>query len=66
MTAATDSPEDGYESFYRDFDSPLMREIRREAYGEDIGQHSWVGAAELRCDAMRLGLGPLKSPSRPR
>ena len=39
---------DGYESFYREFDSPLMRQIRREAYGEDIGQHSWVGAEELR------------------
>jgi hypothetical protein len=38
----------GYEATYREFDSPLMRQIRREAYGEDIGQHSWVGAAELR------------------
>lgn len=42
------SRADGYESFYREFDSPLMRQLRREAYGEDIGQHSWVGADEVR------------------
>ena len=47
---------DQYEPFYREFDSPLMRQIRREAYGEDIGQHSWVSADELRRDAQRLGL----------
>ena len=46
----------GYEAFYRHFDSPLMRQIRREAYGEDIGQHSWVGADDLRDDIRRLGL----------
>jgi cyclopropane fatty-acyl-phospholipid synthase-like methyltransferase len=55
---ATSLSADQYESFYREFDSPLMRRIRREAYGEDIGQHSWVGADELRQDAARLGLGP--------
>jgi SAM-dependent methyltransferase len=47
---------DAYESFYRDFDSPLMRQMRREAYGEDIGQHSWVTADELRLDIDRLAL----------
>ncbi len=49
---------DEYEPFYREFDSPLMRQLRREAYGEDIGQHSWVGAAELREDIPRLKLSP--------
>jgi cyclopropane fatty-acyl-phospholipid synthase-like methyltransferase len=49
---------EGYESFYREFDSPLMRQLRREAYGEDIGQHSWVGAEELREDIQRLKLSP--------
>jgi cyclopropane fatty-acyl-phospholipid synthase-like methyltransferase len=49
---------DEYEAFYRGFNSPLMRQIRREAYGEDIGQHSWVDAAELRRDALRLRLRP--------
>jgi SAM-dependent methyltransferase len=33
-----------------------MRQIRREAYGEDIGQHSWTDADELRGDIARLGL----------
>jgi SAM-dependent methyltransferase len=47
-----------YESFYREFESPLMRQIRREAYGEDIGQHSWVTADEIRGDIGRLQLVP--------
>ena len=58
MTTSPDSRADGYESFYRDFDSPLMRQLRREAYGEDIGQHSWVSADELRGDIQRLALTP--------
>ena len=61
MSGSTESTElraDKYESFYREFDSPLMRKLRREAYGEDIGQHSWVSADELRKDAQRLGLTP--------
>jgi len=49
---------DEYELFYREFDSPLMRQLRAEAYGEDIGQHSWVDAGELREDSRRLRLGP--------
>ena len=58
MDTPDDSRADGYESFYREFDSPLMRQIRREAYGEDIGQHSWVGAQEVRTDIRRLNLSP--------
>ncbi len=53
---ANSSEADQYEPFYREFDSPLMRAIRRDAYGEDIGQHSWISAAELRQDARRLHL----------
>lgn len=49
-----------YDASYRDVDSPLMRRIRREAYGEDIGQHSWVNAAELREDATHLRLAPTR------
>lgn len=56
MTAPTEPRADEYESFYREFDSPLMRQLRREAYGEDIGQHSWVSASELRGDIQRLSL----------
>ena len=47
-----------YDSLYAEFDSPLMRRVRSEAYGEDIGQHSWVTARELRVDLDRLGLVP--------
>jgi SAM-dependent methyltransferase len=54
--ASIDSKAQGYDSTYREFDSPLMRQLRQEAYGEDIGQHSWVVAAELREDISRLGL----------
>ena len=35
ISTAADSRADGYESFYREFDLPLMRQLRREAYGED-------------------------------
>ncbi len=66
MDTPEDSRADGYEPFYREFDSPLMRQLRREAYGEDIGQHSWVGAEELRRDIYRLNLSPYKSVSRPK
>ena len=56
-----DAPRaDQHESFYREFDSPLMRQIRREACGEDIGQHSWIGADELLQDARRLRLDPAR------
>jgi SAM-dependent methyltransferase len=54
--APREAPADGYEPFYREFDSPLMRQLRLEAYGEDIGQHSWVSAEELRGDIRRLKL----------
>jgi cyclopropane fatty-acyl-phospholipid synthase-like methyltransferase len=47
---------DGYQSLYEAFDSDLMRSVRQQAYGEDIGQHSWVTAEELRADIQRLGL----------
>ncbi len=46
----------GYDNPYEEFDSPLKQQLRREAYGEDIGQHSWVTADELQTDISRLGL----------
>jgi len=57
MTASVQRADE-YESFYREFDSRLMRQVRAEAYGEDIGQHSWVDVGELREDSRRLVLGP--------
>ncbi len=46
-----------YDELFARFDSPLMQQVRAMAYGEDIGQHSWVTADELRADAVRLSLG---------
>jgi SAM-dependent methyltransferase len=56
MTAPEHSSAKGYDPLYAAFDSPLMRQLRQEAYGEDIGQHSWVTADELRSDMGRLSL----------
>jgi len=46
----------GYDKLYEEFDSPLGQQLRREAYGEDIGQHSWVTADELQEDISLLKL----------
>jgi len=56
MTTPPHDTNEGYDQLYLNFDSPLMRELRRKAYGEDIGQHSWVTVEELRSDIDRLGL----------
>lgn len=56
MDACSDHETRGYESAYEEFDSPLKKRLRREAYGEDVGQHSWVTADELRSDIARLRL----------
>jgi len=56
MTARPDGKAQAYDSLYHEFDSPLARQIRLEAYGEDIGQHSWVTGDELRADIDRLDL----------
>lgn len=45
-----------YEPLYARFDSPPVRRVRAGASDEDIGQHSWVTAQELREDAVRLRL----------
>ena len=54
--AKEDENGTNYEAFYRDFDLPVMRQVRNEAYGEDLGQHSWVSAEELRRDIQLLQL----------
>jgi SAM-dependent methyltransferase len=47
-----------YDKLYEHFDLPLMRQLRAEAYGQDIGQHSWVTAEELLGDIPKLKLSP--------
>jgi len=55
--AEPDGPVDrGYETLYEEFDSPLMQQLRIEAYGKDFGQHSWVTTSELESCAQGLGL----------
>jgi SAM-dependent methyltransferase len=56
MTTPEDRQATGYDPLYAAFDSPLMQQVRREAYGEDIGQHSWVTPDELRSDIARVAL----------
>ncbi len=46
-----------YDGLYADFDSDLMRSIRGEAYGRDIGQYSWVTAEEMESAIATLALG---------
>ena len=56
MSDERESRAKGYDRLYEEFDSPLMRRMRLEAYDEDIGQHSWVTAEELAKDILLLGL----------
>ncbi len=53
-----DDADRTYETVYDRFDSPVMRRVRAEAGAEDIGQHSWVTAGQLRADIGRLRLTP--------
>jgi cyclopropane fatty-acyl-phospholipid synthase-like methyltransferase len=45
-----------YDSNYDNFKNKLYEEVRREAFGEDIGQNSWLTAAELDGFLRRLAL----------
>lgn len=42
------SDVDLYHSTYRHFGADALATVRRETYDEDIGQNSWLSAAELR------------------
>jgi cyclopropane fatty-acyl-phospholipid synthase-like methyltransferase len=37
-----------YDATYESFASAIRKQIRRDVYGEDIGQNSWLTADELR------------------
>ena len=49
---------DFYRGHYGRFDSKLAAEVRREVYGEDLGQTGWRTAAEQVEIADHLRLGP--------
>ncbi len=49
---------DHYSAQYRDFAAEVYEEVRREAFGEDIGQNSWLTRDELQRLLPRLELGP--------
>jgi SAM-dependent methyltransferase len=51
-------PVDLYDATYRHFDELALARVRREAFGEDIGQNSWLSADECRAFCAWLGLGP--------
>lgn len=42
------SDVDLYHSTYRHFGTDALATVRRETYDEDVGQNSWLSAAELR------------------
>lgn len=50
-------PVDSYNATYSRFGDEVLARIRREAFGEDIGQNSWLTADEYRTffSWMRLG-----------
>jgi hypothetical protein len=56
MSDAVKSAGRSYDNFYREFNSPMSHRLRQEAYGTDIGQHSWVTAEELEANISRLEL----------
>ena len=50
--------EDHYGAHYRAFTAGVYGEVRRAAFGEDIGQNSWLTVDELDRFLSRLDLGP--------
>jgi SAM-dependent methyltransferase len=47
-----------YDNVYGDFASSAEFAVRQEAYGEDMGQSSWLTAQEWLAFADQLGVGP--------
>lgn len=54
----SDRPEvvDHYGAHYREFAADVYADVRRAAFGEDIGQNSWLTVDELQRFVSRLGL----------
>lgn len=53
-----------YDHVYGDFDSTAEGAVRRETYGEDLGQSSWLTATEWLGFADQLGIGRARTSSR--
>jgi SAM-dependent methyltransferase len=49
---------DHYGAQYRDFATDVYADVRRAAFGEDLGQNSWLTVDELDRFVARLELGP--------
>jgi SAM-dependent methyltransferase len=49
---------DHYGTYYREFAAEVYAEIRREEFGEDLGQNNWQTRSELDGFASQLALGP--------
>jgi len=58
VTGEDEGRFDFYGPQYARFDSPLGAAIRREVFGEDLGQQGWRSPAEQAEIARGLGLGP--------
>jgi len=56
-----------YDANYGNFESDLYSEIRREAFGEDIGQNSWLTVDEQDSfiPALALSVRWATKPERP-
>jgi SAM-dependent methyltransferase len=54
----TERPVNLYDNVYGDFAGSAERAVRQETYGEDLGQSSWLTAAEWLTFADQLGVGP--------
>jgi ubiquinone/menaquinone biosynthesis C-methylase UbiE len=54
----TPSSRTHYDANYGNFQSELYEQIRREAFGDDIGQNSWLTTAELDGFQVWLNLTP--------
>jgi SAM-dependent methyltransferase len=50
-----------YDANYKNFETELYAAIRREAFGEDIGQSSWISADEQDRTLPMLNLAPGKT-----
>ncbi len=46
-----------FDEMYSRFTEEILAQVRRETFGEDLGQYSWTGRAELEEIVRSLGLG---------